>query len=155
MVFCTVTWIVLILCLESNLLTSFEVGCWYGSMSISKSFVVCVWGTEVFQDFLQHLTNLHLNIKFLMDADQHTILPCLDVPIKRSVMAHWVTLFTENHLGQSLIMQHKNKPLSTPCHARTICKADSLKQEGTTVLKIYETPPNSRHQKGDMKQVSC
>ena len=78
---------------------------------MGDTFMVWPHRTEVLQDFLQHLTNLHPNIKFMLELEKDT-LPCLDVPAKRSLMAHWVILFTENHLTQSLnIMQHKNKPV--------------------------------------------
>ena len=47
-------------------------------------------------------------------------------------MADWVTMFTENHLTQS---EHhaaqEQSSVSTLCHARTICEADSLEQECT------------------------
>lgn len=67
-------------------------------------------------------------------AHSITILQC---PVKRSVMADWVTMFTENHVTQS---EHhaaqEQSSASTLCHARNICEADSLEQECTNFPQI-------------------
>ena len=51
---------------------------WY--IYLDDTFTVGPHRTEMLQDFLEHMNNLHPNIKFMMELEQRTVLLFLDVP---------------------------------------------------------------------------
>jgi hypothetical protein len=53
---------------------------WY--IYVDDTFMVWPHRTELLQDFLEHMNNLHPNYKFMMELEQHTALLFLDAPYK-------------------------------------------------------------------------
>jgi hypothetical protein len=54
---------------------------WY--RYVDDTFVVWRHGKEELHDFLNHLNNIHPNIKFTMEVEQSQLLPFLDVLVSR------------------------------------------------------------------------
>jgi len=53
---------------------------WY--IYVDDTLMVWPHRTELLQDFLEHMNNLHPNIKFMMELEQHTALLFLEAPYK-------------------------------------------------------------------------
>ncbi|KAK5650471.1 hypothetical protein RI129_001500 [Pyrocoelia pectoralis] len=68
--------------------------CWF--RYVDDTFVIWPHGSHTLDDFLQHLNNIHSNIKFTMETENNNELPFLDTLIKKHVDGKLILHYIEN-----------------------------------------------------------
>ncbi|KAK5638773.1 hypothetical protein RI129_013068 [Pyrocoelia pectoralis] len=80
--------------------------CWY--RYVDDTFVIWQHGLDNLNDFLQHLNNIHPNIKFTMEIEKQNQLPFLDILVTKIENEFSYTLFRKQ--------THTNRYLNAHSH---------------------------------------
>jgi hypothetical protein len=125
---------------------------WY--RYVDDTFVVWPHGEEELHNFLNHLNNIHPNIKFMMEVEQNQSLPFLDVLVSRrpdGSLGHRVyrkpmhpDLYPHAKSAHNPA-QKKGVLTSLKQHAWKLCDTDSLDEEIEHLKKTFQKNGYSNH----------